>query len=613
LISAQPNINFENCLDEAMAYVQVGNKLSNNGQFDESIEYFEKAVETFDYCGDEQNKARALSKLGFIYLKKNEPEQALTYIQESYNIYQKDNEIDEGEIETINNFGTICVTLGDLDKAIELFQIVLSWSEENNNTYIKAISSANIGLYYQETKNYSNAIKYHLQAAELFNIIDEFEDEGYEFINVGDAYYSLYNFEVSLIYYDKAELNCYKIRNNNNLLFQVFSSKVLTYNSIATNYKKNDDFNNSIKYFELSLNESIKAQNIDNYGYFLTVNTLIELGDIYSIQGNHKKAIDAFNESLFYLENYNSYFANGSDAFLRAKILFEQASIESEELNYVEAVSLFNDSAEKIKSLIQEEMYYQDRLLLEGYYHYSISKKNYFLFKHSGNIGNKELAEDELLTSIDKFNDYGSPELARLAISDKLVSYPYSQILYDEYMLLLNGLKITGLNYPTNLETSEISNIKFNYQYFLRIPSKGLPRIRFCVEDYCSEWIKISDNEIMETTIKVKSDIPTKINSDILIYVEKNPDISLGNIGDYYYQGILLDNIEFKNNTIFVSYKEAKPYETVNIVIEEPIIDRIKNKIDWYFAIIGISIMGLIKYLKSHFKSKPKSKKKNKK
>lgn len=613
MISAQPNINFENCLDEAMFYVQIGNELSNNGQFDESIEYFEKAVETFDYCGDEQNKARALSKLGFIYIKKNNPEQALTYIQESYNIYQKDDEIDEGEIATINNFGTICLMFGDSDKAIELFQMGLSWSEENNNTYIKAISSANIGLYYQETKNYSSAIKYHLQAAELFNIIDEFENEGYEFINVGDAYYSLYNFEYSIIYYDKAELNCYKIGNNNNLLFQVFSSKVLAYNSIATNYKKNDDFDNSIKYFELSLNESIKAQNFDNYSYFLTVNTLTELGDIYSIQGSHEKARDAFNEALFYLENYEGYFANKSDTFLLAKKLFEEASIESEELNYVEAASLFNDSAEKIKSLIQEEMYYQDRLLLEGYYHYSISKKNYFLFKHSGNIGNKELAEDELLTSIDKFNDYGSPELARLAISDKLVSYPYSQILYDEYMLLLNGLKITGLNYPTNLEISEISNIKFNYQYFLRIPSKGLPRIRFCVEDYCSEWIKISDNELMETTIKVKSNIPTKINSDILIYVEKNPDISLGNIGDYYYQGILLDNIEFKNNTIFVSYKEAKPYETVNIVIEEPIIDRIKNKIAWCFTITGISIIGLIKYLKSHFKSKPKSKKRNKK
>ena len=310
---AQTNINYENCFDEAMLYVQIGNELTNNGQFDESIEYFEKAVEKFDYCGDEHNKARALSKLGFIHIKKNNPEQALTYIQESYNIYLKDDEIDEGEIETINNLGTIYLTLGDSDKAIELFQMVFSWSEENNNTYIRARSSANIGWYYQEMKNYSSAIEYHLHAAKLFNISDEFENEGYQFINVGDAYYSLYYFEESLIYYDKAESNCYKIENNNNLLFRVFCSKVLAYNSIATNYKKNDDFNNSIKYFELGLNESIKAQNYDNYSYFLTVNTLSKLGDIYSIQGDHEKAIEAFNESLFYLNRYTPQLCCGWD------------------------------------------------------------------------------------------------------------------------------------------------------------------------------------------------------------------------------------------------------------------------------------------------------------
>lgn len=622
-VSAQTYVDYDKCYNEAVSYGQIGEKFFSTGQWDDAIEYYNKTLQTFESCGDEHNKAITLMKIGVVYAHKNELDTALRYLQESYNIFLKDKEIDRNEIATIGNLGKVYAMQGELDKAIELFNKTLSLSEERNDTHGMALAIANIGGYYREMGNYSTAIEYHLQAADLFNKSGDLREAGGQLRNVGIAYYLSNDFEMSLYYYDDAEYFFREI-NDTELINGLSYFRGLSYNSIAIYYKRIDDFNESIKYSELALSESMKV--CDPNGFILGINTLLEMGNVYSLQGFHENAIDSFQEALYFLEEYrkvsettNEGFLEGTAAFISAKISFEKAIIQSEELNYNEAATIFDDSAEKIKSLFGIEMFSHIKPLLEGYYHYSTSKKNYFLFKSTGNSDYKELSEYELLTAKDKFNECGAHELARMAVKDKIVNYPYSPILYDEYIILLRGVTTSRLAYPEKIVTSEIGHIKFNYRYCFNIPPKGLPMIKFCCGDFCSEWIKIKDNELREVTINVQSDTPTKVCCDIKIYGEDKPDIALSNIEDSYWPSFDID-VEIVDNTISFYPVVKQPYETINIIIEKPLIDRIKYWLEALASltsILGVSILvviGLvIKYLKSRKKkqeSNIKSKKK---
>ncbi|MCD4798170.1 MAG: hypothetical protein K8R19_04060 [Methanosarcinales archaeon] len=236
------------------------------------------------------------------------------------------------------------------------------------------------------------------------------------------------------------------------------------------------------------------------------------------------------------------------------------------------------------------------------------SKKNYFLFKSTGNSDYYELSENELLEAKDIFSENNYPELARLTVKDKIVNYPYSPLIDDEYIILLNGIRIKGLEYPKRIETSEIGIIKFTYKYYFNIPPKGFPMFKFCIENgnYCSNWIKIKDNEFRDVKIMIQSDSPKKIKGDIFIYGEDKPDIPLGNVKDYYFADFLPD-FDIINNTPSFIFRQDKPYETIDLTIEKSLLEKLKD----ISAITGVTIFIVISLIISgikwgikHFRSK---------
>ena len=76
--------------------------------------------------------------------------------------------------------------------------------------------------------------------------------------------------------------------------------------------------------------------------------------------------------------------------------------------------------------------------------------------------------------------------------------------------------------------------------------------------------------------------------------------------------------MEIVNGKIVFSFVETQPYETIDIIIKKPLIDRIFDGIkDWLNVIAAIlmivaSVVGVVKYLKSR-KKKPESSIKSKK
>lgn len=338
--------DYDRCYNEAINQGQIAEKYFSNGQWDDAIEYYNKALQTFESCGDEYNQAVTLMKIGVVYAHKGELDTALGYLQDSQSIFLEDKEIDKNEIATMGNLGKVYALRGEWDEALELFNQTLSWSEEKNDTHGMALAIANIGGYYRERGNYSTAIEYHLQAADFFNKSGDLREAGGQLRNVGIAYYLSDDFENSIYYYDEAKYFFTTI-NDNESIDDLSYYKGLSYKSIAVYYKRIDDFNESLNYSALALSESIEAKKSDPNGFILGINSLLEMGDVYALQGLHENALDSYSQAKYFLEDYRKTseildedFLNGTSIFISAKISFEKAIIQSEELNYEEAASV---------------------------------------------------------------------------------------------------------------------------------------------------------------------------------------------------------------------------------------------------------------------------------
>lgn len=173
-----------------------------------------------------------------------------------------------------------------------------------------------------------------------------------------------------------------------------------------------------------------------------------------------------------------------------------------------------------------------------------------------------------------------------------MVNFPESFIPDKDDKILLEGIVFNKIRFNESVLTSDTDYITFNYQYSFRVPYAGLPAVKFCVEEFCSEWIKITDNENRETKIKIWSAYPRIIDSDIQIYSENRQETSIGRIdGSNYWPNI---EPSIQNDTLIFGIVD-KYYESnkVSINIDKPFSEKVKDILKLPQIILSI-IVGLL-------------------
>lgn len=265
------------------------------------------------------------------------------------------------------------VALDYLKKALDIERNVLG---ENND--VIAWTYFNIGEVYMRQTAYQDALSYYLKALEIReNVLGkEAVDTMFSYEYVGNVYICLGDFDRALSYFEKVLVIAKK-------QYSIGKVVVLYYSYFQEIYEKKKDYNTSLKYAEIILNETEKL-----YG-----NKHVYTGDAYYMIAKLYYFMDNDELAIFYNKKALEIYKNelGENSLSTANCLNNLSLCYKSINDYVNSIDCIIESLEIKKNLLGDNNYdislaYYNFASLLGYLD---SQSAIYYFKKACNIWKK--------------------------------------------------------------------------------------------------------------------------------------------------------------------------------------------------------------------------------
>lgn len=271
--------------------VQVGEKAKKVYANEEAIEFFKRAIESYEILErDERSMDKKQKKE--LYIKALEGIGLVEYIlgkyDESIKKYEKIQEICDDDPykksdAIIQNVITLIVGKGEIEKAQKiLFDLILKLDKEKE-LHIRILNL--LGIIERRRSNYDEAIQYFKDALQLS-------------IEIGDNNNTAgINANLALVAYNKGEydiaIETYeKVLDMSKDLDDPISLGV-DYNNIGLIFQAKKEFDKALEYYNKALEIMLRTGYKSNYGH-----TLGNIGAVYKEKGDYNKALEYYNRSL---------------------------------------------------------------------------------------------------------------------------------------------------------------------------------------------------------------------------------------------------------------------------------------------------------------------------
>ena len=179
------------------------------------------------------------------------------------------------------NLGTAYHSLGDYDKAIELYELGISIAKETGGRKSQGCAYINLGGVYQSLGDSNKAIKLNELGLSIVKETGDRKSQGCAYINLGDAYRSLGDSNKAFKLY---ELGLSTAKETGNRKLQKD-----TYTNLGNAYESLGDSNKAIKLYELVLSIAKETGDRKSQGC-----AYIKLGNAYKSLGDSNKAIKLY-------------------------------------------------------------------------------------------------------------------------------------------------------------------------------------------------------------------------------------------------------------------------------------------------------------------------------
>jgi CHAT domain-containing protein/lipopolysaccharide biosynthesis regulator YciM len=254
------------------ALSNLGNLYEDLGNYTDAIKVHEQELAAAKASTDKIDIATALGDLGSDYKSLGNFDLALKHHREAFKIGE---EVKSANITTraLGNMANICKLLGNYSEALELYFRVLRLTEEIQNQRWRRLTLSNIGEVYFEQGDYNLALDYYQKAGER---------EGSN--NIANAYSKLGRYEEALQIH-LANLKSAESRQNKR-------SQSISLFNIATLYREQERYAQALEYYQ----KSLEAEQGDDK--LSIAQTLVDIGDLQVINGNHKAALASVERAL---------------------------------------------------------------------------------------------------------------------------------------------------------------------------------------------------------------------------------------------------------------------------------------------------------------------------
>lgn len=346
------------------------------GQYQNSIESFEKAIDLARQAGSPEHELKCIRQMSITYWEMSNLQQFYFLNQNAYEIAQMLKHRKE-KARSLNNIGLYFWRVDNYSKSLDNYERAFIIADQLNNIEEKLLILNNIGLIYRNIGNYDKSLDYLSQALKTSN-----QSKNYFLIsailnNIGNTYWNrgIYGekkyLEKALEYYIKS----LSITKNN----KDEKTEIEVLNNIASLHSTLENYSKALEYFQSAYtkaeglhyteamgmilnNMGVVHFNLGNYeestkfyqkaidlaldigGGQILWEAYLEIGRAYAKQERYSEALESFKNSIKIIEDIRSQIQLEE---FKATFLGSDKRIEAYQDLIGLLVTLHNDSPDK--------------------------------------------------------------------------------------------------------------------------------------------------------------------------------------------------------------------------------------------------------------------------
>jgi tetratricopeptide (TPR) repeat protein len=272
----------------AKAFGNLGNVYLQKGEWKQAIAFYEKDLEISERLGDIHGMAQTYANLGTVYAHKGEWEQAIAF-------YEKDLEISErlGDIHgmagTYTNLGGVYRQKGEWERAITLCQKALETMEQVGDIHGMAQTYTNLGLVYADKGEWEQAIALYQKVLETMEQVGDIHGMATTYMNLGNVYARKGRWDQAIVFYQNALQTMERLGDIHGM--------ATTYMNLGNVYTRKGRWDQAIAFYEKSLETKERVGDIHG-----TAQAFGNLGTVYARKGEWERAIGLFQDALDTME-----------------------------------------------------------------------------------------------------------------------------------------------------------------------------------------------------------------------------------------------------------------------------------------------------------------------
>lgn len=269
---------------ETIIYNKLGIIYQNLGDYPQSLKYFEQALPITKELGEQAGEASILNNIGSVYHLQSKYNLALDYYQKALLIRKKIAD-KAGESESLNNIANIYDKLGEYQKALEYYQQSLDLAKQTNDKIGTGITLDNIAMLYNSMGQYSQAIEYNQKALTILRQLGNKIELARALNNIGLIYSNLGQYQKAVNYYEEALAIRREIKDK--------AGEATSLNNIGNIYSKIGKNQEALEYYQQSLALDKQIGRKAEEGLVLN-----NIGTIYDSLNQPEKALETYQQAL---------------------------------------------------------------------------------------------------------------------------------------------------------------------------------------------------------------------------------------------------------------------------------------------------------------------------
>ena len=186
----EPATENQTPLNKAINLNAKGDDSYKRGQYDQALDFYNKALVIFQTIGDTSGEGTTLKNIGGIYQAQIQYDLALDYFNKALVIFRTIGDT-SGEGGTLNSIVMIHKAQGQNDLALDYFNKALIIYQATGDAYGEGSIVNNIGMIHKAQGQYDQALEYFNIALFIFQAIENRYGEGTTLNNIGGLYHAM--------------------------------------------------------------------------------------------------------------------------------------------------------------------------------------------------------------------------------------------------------------------------------------------------------------------------------------------------------------------------------------------------------------------------------------